>query len=275
MNVTDFSESLLGFTEAVQELQRQQSPDHPDIEVRIRTTRDGSFIAEITLAHSSGGLAHQLASADAFQLTTGLATLASTFYLVVEEVKRRKGWPVRKTALAQDEVEIEWPDGTAEVVSRRVSDALTSRPIRMALLRWIQPARGGIRRIRARIGTQRETSVEAGDIGAFEVIGDPVQIDTYLDDATLDIRAVALDPSEKWRVLLRGQSAWVRIEDQRFVERVAAGEIAFAEGDKLVVQLSTTVLEDVDGGKSYEHNVIRVIDHQHPPKTRHLWDEEA
>ena len=280
LDAAHLGRSLVGFASLVEAMHNLVSPDAAPVVVRVRATDEGSVEVLLVLEHLLED-AVRLGSSDT---AAAMANYAQIFSSIAAAIAAARWWMRGSGTLSRrtdgSHVVVD-EDGVEHVIPAHIVRVIRSSRFREFFRDWFAPLIAGVSdHIAARSEPQEIPDVvvdaeAAGMINELSDAGDS-DIDEFRNLTTLEVRTVAFKTGEKWRVqILGGGSAWVRITDQEFMDRVVSGAEAFAEGDRLYVDLDTRRTTSEEGMTRVEHVVTKVHDHRHLPKQGHIDGDAA
>jgi hypothetical protein len=105
--------------------------------------------------------------------------------------------------------------------------------------------------------------VRRDDLPAFNIIEpDDDLISDNVRLVNVRLRTVPFKEGNKWKVNDGASTFWVEMRDLEFLQRVAASEEVFAQGDRMYVRLREQQFQGVDGDFRMEHIIEKVMEHR-------------
>ena len=239
--------------------------------------RQGSFITDFWLVAADGQLLEGLSIEDLYHLkeliigTGGVGLLALCKWLKGRRIARLEK---QDTQAAEGRALVHAEDGSSIQISLHLGDLITDAKTSAKLKDLVTPLDNpGIDSMD--LGTEEESAhtIERSDRRYYKGLVSPDNIiRRTVSETVLEIVSPVFREGQKWR-FSQGDSVviFAEILDQKFSERVSSGEIRFASGDFLEVEMETELTKS--GNKTVAtHRVLRVIDHIPTDKTQPEFD---
>lgn len=261
MDVRQLAPALLALGELFQETQRVLYPNDTPMSLEVRATEQGSFEVHLALTQS---LWQQAVSLFAGDTPTAIANVLSigggVIYLLAKLTKSVR----RQTVTAPGQITIEFGDGTTITIPADVLRAAENMTIRQAASEIVEPVRhDGIDSVEfARLPNQVEPiRVTKNELAAFDLPNAPEDKITDAEQVeVVSLASVAFNDGNKWRLTDGERTFHAAIQDQQFIQRVAADDIRFAKHDMLRVRVRTEQWR-TDSGLKTQHTVTEVLEH--------------
>ncbi|WP_370290319.1 hypothetical protein [Nocardioides sp.] len=253
----------------------------PPPRLEIIGQRSGSLIIDMLLAAEStlvDLLNHERATA----VANGLALSAPVIGAITWVVHRKRmGRESGIEPVGSDIIRVTWPDGTTLLVPVGSQALIERMDFNRTAVRVFEPLReDGIDEVElntTRSGRAIRASVRRDDLAGFNL---PPGSDLVLSDGTrtvtVRIESLPLKMGNKWRVHDGLASLWATLDDVAFAQLMEAGSERFGVDDRLVVLMRDRQLRSGDGvGESWEHSILKVIEHKSAPPPDELpFDDE-
>lgn len=274
MSVHELAPALLAFAGAVQQAHRVLEPAAPEPRLDIRATAEGSFLIDLLLVDGASNILTR--ARDMLVGPWSEAGLNATQYVAylggaLQGLLALRGLRIRRSTPGDDgQVRMELSDGSTITLPAASLQLMQDVEFRRDTRRVMAPLETeGVDAVTVEsTSTRLKVRVRREQLDAFQVPDVPEQL---VSDST---RTVALRPvsvtfreNNKWRVSDGDQTFFATVEDQSFLDRVAASEERFGSGDLLLVELRTRQYA-TETGLRPEHAVLKV--HEHRPGARQI-----
>ncbi|MEJ0018705.1 MAG: hypothetical protein WDN25_19530 [Acetobacteraceae bacterium] len=268
MDVRDLAPAMLGLGQLFDAANTALNGDHARIRVQVKATEPGCFQITFEVIQT---LSEQLVSFLVSPQVTAAANLVGlligtplSVVGLLQLIQRTKGSAIEKAEPL--------PDNTVRIT---IGETVIEIPV--SLLRLYQD-------VAVRTATQKvvEEPLKKEGIDSFEARADqevrarvtkdeaaffakPVISDATLVDDTrrsaFSIISLAFKEDNKWRLNDGTNAISATIEDDDFLTKVDANQIAFSKGDILICDVRV-VQKQTDAGLRTEYTVIRVVEHR-------------
>ncbi len=280
MNVRDLAPAMLAVGEAFEGLNALLNGKSAQLAVNVRAHQPGCFKVAFDIVQVAKDLTPVLtgpgivAANNLLQLMIGVGTFAAgTTGGLIWLIRKLKGrTPERIEKLTPGmfrlflddqvyEVPVELLQAYQDLRIRKAVEGFVAKPLR----------KPGISEVVLEDGTRTERVQvdEAEYFTAPEAASDIVVDDTRR--AAFTIRDLSFDEEGFWRLFDGSNPVKVKIEDQRFLDRIENDDIRFAKHDVLVCMVHF-VQKRTGRGLENEHTVIEVIEHIPAPRQLRLPD---
>jgi len=278
MNVRDLAPAMLAVGEAFEGLNALLNGKSAQLAVNVRAHQPGCFKVAFDIVQVAKDLTPVLtgpgivAANNLLQLMIGVGTVAvGTTGGLIWLIRKLKGrTPERVERLTPGvfrlflddqiyEVPVELLEAYQDLRIRKAVEGFVTKPLR----------KPGISEVVLEDGTRSERvhETEADYFVAPEPASDIVVDDTRR--AAFTIRDLSFDEDGCWRLFDGSNPVKVKIEDQRFLDRIENDDIRFAKHDVLVCMVHF-VQKRTGRGLENEHTVIEVIEHIPAPRQLRL-----
>lgn len=278
MNVRDLAPAMLAVGEAFEGLNALLNGKSAQLAVNVRAHQPGCFKVAFDIVQVAKDLTPVLtgpgivAANNLLQLMIGVGTVtgATTGGLIwlIRKLKGRTPERIEKLKpgmfrlFIDDEVfevPVELLEAYQDLRIRKAVEGFVAKPLR----------KPGISEVVLEDGTriERVHETDAEYFTAPEPASDVVVDDTRR--AAFTIRDLSFDEDGFWRLFDGSNPVKVKIDDQRFLDRIESDDIRFAKHDVLVCMVHF-VQRRTGRGLENEHTVIEVIEHIPAPRQLRL-----
>jgi hypothetical protein len=266
IEVNDLAPSLLALGDLVDEANKYINHGSASVVLRVRADSEkGSFKIALEVAqHWYSQFVDFFTSPEATALSTFLAIIGISGALgVIQLIKLGKG-KKPKTVVEIDQstrVRVEFEGEEPIEVEHKVLDLFNNVRARDAVSRTVRPLRGkGINELRFFHKGKETVKIAQDEADYFR---SPASTEDELVSETetiLRIIAVSFKEGNKWRLSDGGNTYFITLLDEEFLNRVHGGEIRFGENDCLRVLLRLRQWYE-RGELKIAREIIKVIEH--------------
>lgn len=277
MSAKDLAASLLAAGELFDAVNDTLNHGAAKVEIRVKAVSRGSFEIDLEVVQSLYRGVVNVFSGDtvtaALQMKEFLFAGGLGLFSLIKLLRGRK---VRKAEdVEAGTIKLTLDDETLMEINTKLWELRENPKVMRSIRTLVEPLeQEGIDGFEVRSGGRVEASVNEAEADYFDA---SVEDESILTD---DIREVAytivtvnFKPQNKWRLNDGSSTINAVIEDEEFLEKVAARKESFANGDVLLCEVRIRQVSDGEGGIRTTHTIQRVLEHRHSPETRQLFTQ--
>jgi len=266
IEVNDLAPALLALGDLVDETNKYVTGGKAPVALRVRPEIErGSFKIALEIAEGwYDKFVELFTGPDVTALATFLTILGISGLLgLIQLIKRSKG-KKPKTVVEVDQrtrVRVEFEGEAPVEIERQLFDLFNNLRARDAVARFVKPlTRKGIDDMQfyhRGKPTVNITQDEAGYFRAPDIQEDEIVSET---ETILRIIGISFKEGNKWRLSDGGNTYYISLLDEDFINRVHRNEVRFGENDCLRVVMR--VRQSYEGGQlKIARDILRVIEH--------------
>jgi hypothetical protein len=272
MNARDFAPSLFATSSLVEAAAEAFTGVPGSVTLQVKADfRRGSFEFGLVAAAVFVGqqLLQNLSVSDLQVMLRGIGVLGrdpKSLFRLLLEIGDKPIQRIEQSAPGAVTIHISGDNNNVVIgdVDQRVARLLTNPTVREALPEVVAPVtRPGIEAFRVGEGRRAALRITKKDVPKFRP---PATLKSELADGVATTAVELLSPNfvdgNKWRVAQGGDSFWVRMLDDHFLEAMDRGDKSFTKGDYLIVELRTRAYSTPEG-LTVDREILRVLDHKH------------
>ena len=288
MAVSELAPALLALGNLVTECNAILNGSNSKISVYVKSDFEkGSFEINFDIIHS---LVQQLNSlfkndvslADLLALigiktwqdAGGMASACGSLIAFIKWLRQGSVTKIRRSNDKSGGVTVEKENGDTTFVSEKVLNLYRSYEVQEQMYKLLEPLEeDGISGFEVREHKEKTTvlRINAEEIAAFRPKEKQGKIVEEESQKTLLVNILNVSFEElKWRLSDGADRFYATMEDEEFVRKINAGDIAFKQGDTLRVELTTKQFIDKNGKISTEKKVTKVIEYIPRPENMQL-----
>ena len=271
MNVADLAPALVAVAQLLKSAGKVLLGEDGDVNVRVRTMRDGSFEVMLAAAVNAGKSAWlwwkqpDVQAAASLLQVVGISGVTATGGAIGVVRALRGKAPTKVEAARPGYVRLELDGETLEVPDAEVRVALDPA-VRAALERIVADplAKEGIDLVAFGRGADAPV-IPKEEADSFRAPLGPEDEFVAKQVKAFSIIDLSFKPGSKWRLSDgHGAARKVTLSDQEFTDRVQRNEVRFAKGDLLICEVVERSRRTPAGFKS-DYEIVKVLEHRPAP----------
>ena len=260
IDVRHLGNSMIAIGSLFTEVNRLTNGSSATVKVNVSALSRGSFVVDFTVVHDVTIAMDLTLDADSLKTLIfgaggagGVGGVGGLIWFL--KALRGRRHRVREN---RGDVVVAEVEGETYTVRTEIHQVSNSGLVRGIIRDLVAPLRAkGVDRLAFRENGRAVEEITPDDAASFEYEGDAALLSDVVSTKHFNIVSLTFKEKNLWRLSDGASVIPVKIRDEDFLERVNKNEIAFAKGDRLVVELRTVQRQGLEKIRT-EYEALRV-----------------